>query len=303
MTSDKSKKPIKRLQLHHSFQTRRCFSGKKTNSITVVASINKSIVRCGHRLTRILTEFARRVTPSCRFKGFKVFDEKPHFDDDDNDDDVNLGPKLEYKTCTFNFLPRSPVLLLQNNVLPPLGPDKKGTIVLDLDETLVHSSLGSPPPRYDFTVSRVVDGVTVYFYVFKRPGVEEFLEIISNKYEIVVFTAGHKAYASKVLDILDPSGYISHRFYRDSCKQVRGKFVKDLSGFGRDLRKVVIVDDNPKSYSLQPENGIPIKPFYGEALWDRELMKLAGFFMRCDLFPDIRDAVNFYLGGATKGII
>ncbi|KAK8992454.1 hypothetical protein V6N11_048535 [Hibiscus sabdariffa] len=274
-----------RQQLHRCFHTGRCFPDKR---------ISKSIVKCGHRLTRVFSEFTHRVALSCRVKGSKVIREKPITARFDDDDDVKPGPKLDYETCSFNILPRPPVLVLQRNLLPPLGSDKKGTIVLDLDETLVHTSLGPPPLRYDFIVSRVVDGVTVYFYVFKRPGVDEFLEIISKKYEVIVFTAGHKEYASKVLDVLDPNGYVSHRFYRDSCKQVCGNIVKDLSEFGRDLRKVAIVDDNPKSYSLQPENGIPIKPFYGDELWDRELMKLAGFFERCNVFPDIRDAVNWY---------
>ncbi|KAK8485686.1 hypothetical protein V6N11_063940 [Hibiscus sabdariffa] len=280
-----------RQQLHHRFHTGRCFPGKRIGSITIVASINKSIVKCGHRLTRVFSEFTHLVAPSCGVKGFEVIGEKPITA---SFDDVKHDPKLEYETCSFNILPRPPVLVLQRNLLPPLASDKKGTIVLDLDETLVHTSLGSQPLRYDFIVSRVVDGVTVYFYVFKRPGVDEFLEIISKKYEVIVFTAGHKEYASKVLDVLDPNGYISHRFYRDSCKQVHGNIVKDLSEFGRDLRNVAIVDDNPKSYSLQPENGIPIKPFYGDELWDRELMKLAGFFERCNVFPDMRDAVNWY---------
>ncbi|GMI77701.1 hypothetical protein HRI_001439400 [Hibiscus trionum] len=287
MMSEETKKPIKRQQLHHRFHIGRCFPGEKTNSITFVASINKSVVKCGRRLTRVFSEFTHRVTPSCRLNEFEVIGEKPVTTGLD-DDDVKPGPKPK------------PVLVLQRKLLPPLGSDKKRTIVLDLDETLVHSSIGTPPLRYDFTVSRVVDGVTVYFYVFKRPGVDEFLEIISKKYEVIVFTAGHKEYASKVLDVLDPNGYISHRFYRDSCKHVHGKFIKDLSELGRDLRNAVIVDDNPKSYSRQPENGIPIKPFYGDELWDRELMKLAGFFERCNVFPNMIDAVNWYHRVGTK---
>ncbi|MBA0779120.1 hypothetical protein Gotri_003400 [Gossypium trilobum] len=276
MLSEKPKEPIsKRQQLHHIFHIRRCFSGKKNNnanSITIFASINKSFVKCTHQLNKVLSVLARKVTPSCRIKGFEVIEkkDKPQFDYVDVKA-VRPALQLQFEPCSFNVLPlRTPFLVLQRNLLPP----------------------------YDFAVSRVMDGVTIYFYVFKRPGVDEFLEIISKKYEVVVFTAGHKAYASKVIDTLDPKGLILHRFYRDSCKQVRGKFIKDLSEIGRDLRKTVIVDDNPKSYSLQPENGIPIKPFYGDELWDRELMKLAGFFERCDVFQDMRDAVNHYLGGA-----
>ncbi|MBA0778242.1 hypothetical protein Gotri_006133 [Gossypium trilobum] len=103
-------------------------------------------------------------------------------------------------------------------------------------------------------------GLRMNFYVWKIPRVDEFLEAISKKYEVVVVTAGLEPYASLLLDILDPKGLISHRLYRDSCKQLgRGRFIKDLLKIGRDLKQVVIVDDNPKSYTFQPANAIPIK--------------------------------------------
>ncbi|XWS12462.1 hypothetical protein CRYUN_Cryun37aG0090700 [Craigia yunnanensis] len=295
MISDKQKS----IRRQHRYHKRKRFPGKKINSVAIIASINKSIVKCCHHLTKFISELARIVTPSCHLKGFEILtqEEKTQFEANNV---VGPGPQFELETCSFNNVPWPLVLVLHRNLLPPLVSDKKGTIVLDLDETLVHSSLDPPPPRYDFTVSRNMDGLKINFYVLKRPGVDEFLEMISKKYEVVVFTAGHEAYASKVLDTLDPKGFISHRFYRDSCKQVRGKFVKDLSEMGRDLRKIVIVNDNPKSFALQPENGIPIKPFFGDELWDRELMKLAGFFERCDVFQDMRYAVNQYLGGAKE---
>nr|KJB66870.1 hypothetical protein B456_010G162000 [Gossypium raimondii] len=139
------------------------------------------------------------------------------------------------------------------------------------------------------------------FYVLKRPGVDEFLEAISKKYEVLVFTAGLEPYASLLLDILDPKGLISHRLYRDSCKQLgQGRFIKDLSKIGRDLKQVVIVDDNPKSYTLQPANAIPIKGFEDD-IKDRELKKLMVFFERnLDGFKDMRDAVKKYLDGNDR---
>ncbi|XWS18552.1 hypothetical protein CRYUN_Cryun32bG0055100 [Craigia yunnanensis] len=260
MISDKQNS-IKR---QHRYHKRIRFPG---NFVTIIASINKSIVKCRHHLTKFLSELARMVTPSCSLMGFEILrqEEKTQFEANNV---VGHEPQLEFETRSFNIVAQPPVLVLHRNLLPTLVSDKKETIVLDLDETLVHSS-HEPPP-------------------------------LSKKYEVVVFTAGHKTYASKVLDTLNPKGFILHRFYRDSCKQVRGKFVKDLSVMGRDLRKIVIVDDNPKSFSLQPENGILIEPFFGDELWDRELMKLAVFFERCDVFQDMRDAVNHYLGGANK---
>ncbi|TYG97437.1 hypothetical protein ES288_A10G038700v1 [Gossypium darwinii] len=134
------------------------------------------------------------------------------------------------------------------------------------------------------------------FYVSKRPGVDFFLEEISKKHEVVVFTAGLKQYASQVLDKLDPKGLISHRLYRDSCKELNGKFVKDLSEMGRDLGRIVIVDDNPNAYSLQPENAVPIRPFVEDS-HDRELEKLVQFFQWCERFEDMRVAVKQYFNG------
>ena len=128
---------------------------------------------------------------------------------------------------------------------------------------------------------------------------DELLEKLGEKFEIVVFTAGLREYASLVLDMLDKKGIISHRLYRDSCKEIDGKFVKDLSDLGRDLKRVVIVDDNPNAYFLQPENAIPMIPFIDD-LADAELENLVQFLEGCDSFEDMRDAVKQY---QAKGII
>ena len=76
----------------------------------------------------------------------------------------------------------------------------------------------------------------------------------------MVFIVGIGEYTSFVLNKLDYRDLISHRLYQNSCKEFEGRFVKDLSDLGRDLKKVVIVDDNPNSSSFQPENAIPIRP-------------------------------------------
>lgn len=123
---------------------------------------------------------------------------------------------------------------------------------------------------------------------------DEFLDALAAKFEIVVFTAGLKEYASLVLNQLDKKSVISHRLYRDSCKEIDGKFVKDLSEVGRDLGRVVIVDDNPNAYFFQPENAIPIPSFIDDPA-DEELGKLVKFFEVCDCYDDMRDAVKHYL--------
>ncbi|KAL9232203.1 hypothetical protein vseg_007339 [Gypsophila vaccaria] len=180
--------------------------------------------------------------------------------------------------------------------LPPLANKAFKTVFLDLDETLIHSTLDVAPHTYDFVVTPVIDGQLMNFYVSKRPFLDHFLHFLHGKFEVVVFTAGLRDYASLVLDVLDTNRVIHHRLYRDSCRQIDGKFVKDLSQMGRDLWKVVIVDDNPNSYAFQPENAIQIKPFVDD-FQDNELQKLIHFFEACvdDEVKDIRDVVNSFV--------
>ncbi|KAK3003838.1 hypothetical protein RJ639_019612 [Escallonia herrerae] len=266
---------------HHHQQSRRKRSPiKKAAAATasvVVASFNKSIHICHRRLVKIFNKLVKIGTPkrTPRKKGYQFLNKVA----------AEHSPDV-----------RRP--LFATKTLPPVYPPMKKTVFLDLDETLVHSKPDPPPEKYDFIVRPVIDGERVDFYVLKRPLIDEFLVLLAKKFEVVVFTAGVEQYASLVLDRVD-KGAISHRLYRDSCREVDGKFVKDLSGLGRDLGNVVIVDDNPNSFALQPENAIPIRPFT-EDLEDRELGRLIEFFEGCDGFEDMRDAVKHYLGGVCE---
>ncbi|KAG2411310.1 hypothetical protein I3760_Q012400 [Carya illinoinensis] len=139
-----------------------------------------------------------------------------------------------------------------------------------------------------------IDGEIMNFYVLKRPGVDKLLATLGARFEIVVFTTGLREYTLLVLDQLDGKAMISHRLYRDSCKEVDGKFMKDLSGLGRDLRQVVIVDDNPNAYEFQPENAIPSRPFTND-LNDIELERVIKFLERSGGFEDMREAMKQYV--------
>ena len=66
---------------------------------------------------------------------------------------------------------------------------------------------------------------------------------MSKYYEIAVFTAGLKDYADWILNDLDKQGFISHWLYRDHTKLRNGVYIKDLSKLGRDLSKIIIVDN------------------------------------------------------------
>jgi RNA polymerase II subunit A small phosphatase-like protein len=80
--------------------------------------------------------------------------------------------------------------LLYEALLPPKSAKFDGmkTLVLDLDETLVHSNF-SPNPKAEIIVPLELDGTMHYVYVGKRPGVDEFLAHVGLKFEVVIFTA------------------------------------------------------------------------------------------------------------------
>lgn len=164
------------------------------------------------------------------------------------------------------------------------------TVVLDLDETLVHASL-TPLPETDLTFEVAMPDTTEYtVYVKRRPGLMDFLRHCSEKYELVLFTASKKIYADKLVSLLDPDKkYIRHRMYREHCRHIMLNYVKDLSVLGRDLRKTLIVDNSPQAFSYQLDNGIPIRSWFGDNT-DTELYKLQNILEEVcsDKIDDIR---------------
>ncbi|KAL4476434.1 hypothetical protein ABPG74_010167 [Tetrahymena malaccensis] len=136
------------------------------------------------------------------------------------------------------------------------SPKKPYTLVIDLDETLVH-------------YQELDDGGQ--FLV--RPYAETFLEEMSEYYEIIIFTAALQDYADFILDIIDSKKSISYKLYRQHTVAYQNSYIKDLSRIGRDLNKIIIIDNLPENFKLQPENGIYIQSWYGESE-DRALYDL-----------------------------
>ncbi|CEG50492.1 TFIIF-interacting CTD phosphatase, including NLI-interacting factor (involved in RNA polymerase II regulation) [Plasmopara halstedii] len=174
---------------------------------------------------------------------------------------------------------------LRMSIMPPQSPEdlSKKCLVLDLDETLVHSSF-EPISNPDFIISYDLDQV----YVCKRPGVEEFLNTMSKIYEIVVYTASLSKYADPLLDKLDAEGVIRYRLYREHCVQYEGSYVKDLSLLDRDISQTIIVDDTPMAYTFHPQNAIGCSSFFDDRD-DCELESILTFLTTIQDVNDVRD--------------
>lgn len=152
----------------------------------------------------------------------------------------------------------------------------KKCVVIDLDETLVHSSF-KPISNADFIVPVEIDGIVHQVYVLKRPHVDEFLQKMGELFECVLFTASLAKYADPVADLLDQWGVFRARLFRESCVFHRGNYVKDLSRLGRELSNVIIVDNSPASYIFHPENAVPVQSWFDD-MNDTELLDLLPFF-------------------------
>lgn len=122
--------------------------------------------------------------------------------------------------------------------LPPaLRASPELTLVLDLDETLVHCTV-DPIENPDLVFPVNFNGTLYQVHVRKRPYLDYFLESVSKSFELVVFTASQSIYANALLDLLDPNRYVRYRLFREACLCIQGNYLKDLDVLGRDLRKV-----------------------------------------------------------------
>ncbi len=173
-----------------------------------------------------------------------------------------------------------PVVAPAAAFLPSLQNRKPYTLVLDLDETLVHSTAA---PGSDPSAVKV------------RPGASEFLRTMSRLYEIVVFTAGTKDYADWALKFVDPENLMTHRLYREHAVQKGNIYVKDISRLGRDMRKIIIVDNVVENFQLQPENGIFVKSWEDDPK-DDMLTRLVPILKQIaeQKVPDVRVALRHY---------
>lgn len=167
-----------------------------------------------------------------------------------------------------------------SSLVPALPPTctAKPTLVLDLDETLVHCSIEE---LANYTLKFPVDfnGTNYSVYVRTRPHLQDFLQEMALHFEVVLFTASHQLYADKLASILDPeSEFLTHRLFREHCVNVDGNYIKDLGILGRSLARTLIVDNSPHAFAYNTANAVPIISWYDDVA-DRELLKLKSFLL------------------------
>ena len=198
-----------------------------------------------------------------------------------------ISPSLYKKIqiCVYVYYDNFKILLEKNKIkipfLPPMDTNKfKYTLVLDLDETLVH---------YIEEKDR--------HYVQVRPFAEYFISEMGKYFELVIFTSAEEEYANIVLEEIDKNKVITHKLYRRHVEYNDGLCLKDLDKIGRDIKRVCIIDNDKNNFKLHVDNGIEIKEFLGEQD-DNELDLLGDLLMSIiesnadDIRPIIKDIKN-----------
>ena len=177
--------------------------------------------------------------------------------------------------------------------LPKMNSKLKYTLVLDMDETIMYYISNSMKAQnslnYGYLVEKFTSGFINSYLNEKelergenslkddsesidennmvrtgifllRPYTKKFLRELKKYYEIVIFTAGTKEYSDKILNLIESNeNLIDYRLSRNHLFSNKdGNVYKDLSLLGRDLSKVIIIDDKIDNYSKQKNNGLPI---------------------------------------------
>eukprot|EP00828_Plagiopyla_frontata_P043924 TRINITY_DN7017_c0_g1_i2.p1 TRINITY_DN7017_c0_g1~~TRINITY_DN7017_c0_g1_i2.p1 ORF type:complete len:402 (+),score=43.53 TRINITY_DN7017_c0_g1_i2:146-1351(+) len=182
--------------------------------------------------------------------------------------------------------------------LPNPKVPKTKTLFLDLDETLVHSCTSKENPQKLVTAYTEMGDETV-IGLNVRPYCNEFLEMMSQYYEVYIFTASSPSYANAIIKYLDPQErYILGILTRENCMETKnGFFIKDLRIIkNRQLKNIIMVDNLAHSFGFQIDNGVPILEWHNN-LQDRELKYIAEYLIMATKEDDMRtyNSVNLKL--------
>lgn len=185
-----------------------------------------------------------------------------------------------------------------------LHAERRKILVVDLDETLIHSasrstSHSNSSQGHMVEVRFAISGVSTLYYVHKRPHCDLFLSKVSKWYDLVVFTASMKEYADPVVDWLESSfpGNFTKRLYRNNCILRDGVgYIKDLSTVcghstsspAVDLGDVILIDNSPVSYAMNVDNAIQVEGWISDPS-DTDLLTLLPFLEALRYTTDVRD--------------
>ena len=206
---------------------------------------------------------------------------------------VNFNPQYQVKVKKLSQTSNIEVITFNSG---------RKTLILDLDETLVHSSTKKGfPNKKNIILNLKIKNIKYKIFVIIRPFFEKFLYEMSHCYDLYIFTASISNYAKPLIEIIDKNKVIIQVLTRDNCLKVKGVPLKDLSIFNKDLKDIIIIDNNPVSYALHKNNGIPILTWIDNPN-DNELLKLIPILKYMSKVKDVRPIINKILNESKNEI-
>ena len=209
----------------------------------------------------------------------------------------NYNYNISYSKPSIHFNKNTTIInknninsLFSNNVISKIPnypllnypPKKELTLILDLDETLI---------SFQYSKENKKQGI-----LYLRPGLRIFLKEISELYEIIIFTSSTREYASPIIDKIEKENkFFSARLYREHNIIINNEYIKDISLLGRNIEKVIIVDNMIQNFRLQKDNGILIRWYCGDEN-DNVLFNLKKLLMRIyeEREDDVRNLIKKY---------
>jgi CTD nuclear envelope phosphatase 1 len=215
-------------------------------------------------------------------------------------DGINLKSPTS-PSSMLNIQPKR--LAFPKTVFPQalVNSESRKTLILDLDETLVHSlSRGARMSNGHMIEIKLADQVATLYSVHKRPYCDHFLKQVSMWFDLVIFTASVKEYADPVIDWLESERkYFSKRFYRNHCTLREGQgYIKDLSTVDANLNHLLIIDNSPISYAWHANNAITVEGWINDAT-DTDLLNLIPLLKAMRYTTDVRTVLSLKNGEAA----
>ena len=186
--------------------------------------------------------------------------------------------------------------------MPEIKDNKEYSLILDLDDTIIYS-------QRNFNFKNILSNINKKIIIF-RPYLLEFLQEMKPLFELILFSSNTPDNVDPIVDLIQKDQkYFDYILYRQHITLDNdGYNVKNLELIGRDLKKVIIIDDIARYFKLQKENGINIKPFCGNAKKDGNTLKILGNVLKkirkdVENTGDIRISLNKFRNSLFPDVI
>jgi len=157
-----------------------------------------------------------------------------------------------------------------------LHQQRKLMLFLDIDHTIVHSTKDSQAKRFLKHPTLGMSVVKLHFtnqyncpyYVIKRPGLMKFLREVTQKYNVVLYTMGSRAYAESVCKVIDPdSTLIRNRIisredrYDKNLVDEKDRPIKSIQEFFPLYKSTAMIVDDTSNVWTDPEDVYKVSKF------------------------------------------